>query len=470
MLFPDLGSRRVVADFSGGTLSSDGGALLLRQIDHGLGLSRSLAACFTDRRDPEHTEFTVQQLLSQRLLGMALKYEDLNDHDQLRYDPLLAAACEKIDPLGRDRTARKGRPAAALAGSSTLNRLELSNNKQTRYHKTTHDPELIEQCLLIMGTRCLPKHAREIVLDLDAMGHLLHGNQEGRHYLAYYDNYCYLPLYIFCGEIPLWAHLRPSDKDGADGVVPALEKIVAEVRARCPQARIIVRGDGGFCRDEIMVWCEAQGVYYCLGLSKNSVLIQKLQSALADARARYCLAGGATTRVFTEFDYQTGKSWSCSRRVVGKAEVSAQGDNPRFVVTNLPAQAWEGDPSGRFAPQALYEEFYCQRGEMENVLKQQVLDLEGDRMSSHHMASNQLRLWFSVFAYLMLERLRSIGCWGSELARATVGTIRLKLLKVAAQVQVSVRRVYVRLNSAYPLRELFELCRQRLSQPAAYAT
>jgi len=461
--FDDLGSRSVQADFSGGHLSSDGGVLLLRQVNHGLGLTRRLAQCFHDQRNPDYIDHSVQELLDQRLYGLGLGYEDLNDHERLRRDHLLAVACDKRDPLGLDRVHPEHR-GIALAGSSTLNRLELSNNKETRAHKIPHDPAKIEACLLEMGARCLPKHAREVVLDLDAMGHRIHGMQEGRHFNGYYDDYCYLPLYGFVGEIPLWAQLRTCEHSAAQGVVPALEKMVAAIRKRCPKARIIVRGDSGFGVEEIMVWCEGQSeVYYCLGIGKHSGLIEKLERALADARARHCLTG-ASTRVFTEFEYQTKTSWSRKRRVIGKAEVMAGGDNPRFVVTNLPKQrfAEDQDPE-RFTPARLYEQLYCARGEMENVLKQQVLDLQGDRMSTHHMASNQLRLWLSTFAYMLMERVRTLGCQGTELARATAGTLRLKLMKVAAQVKVSVRRVYVQLNSAFPLQNLFRLCQKRLS-------
>jgi len=468
LLFQDLGSRKVVADFTGGTLSSDGGALLLRQVDAGLGLTRSLAACFRDGREPLYVDHSVPQLVAQRVYGLALGYEDLNDHAWLRLDPLLAAACEKRDPTGQDRfnPAHRG---VALAGASTLNRLELSNNQHTRAHKLAHDPQQIQACLLQMGVRCLPKDAGEIVVDLDAMGHRLHGGQEGRHYRAYYDEYCYLPLYVFVGDYPLWAQLRSGDKDGADGVVAALETIVPAIRQRCPRARIIVRGDSGFCREEIMAWCEGQTeVYYCLGLAKNSVLVERLAPALVKAQIRQCLCGGASVREFTEFAYQTVKSWSRSRRVIGKAEVTAQGPNPRFVVTNLPADGFkDDDDKTRFTPARLYEEVYCARGEMENVLKQQVLDLRADRMSTHYLASNQLRLWLSAFAYLLLERMRTLGLAGTELAQATVGSVRLRLLKVAAQVRVSVRRVYVQLSSAYPLQHLFRLCHQRLMTPAA---
>jgi hypothetical protein len=454
----------VVADFSGGTLSSDGGVLLLRQVDRGLGVIRSLAGCFYDLRDGRWVDHQVEHLLAQRIYGLALGYEDINDHDTLRLDPLLAVACEKRDPLGQDRFLPEFR-GVALAAPSTLNRLELSNNKHTRCHKLPHDPEKIEACLLAQAVRALPKHAREVVLDLDAMGHLLHGMQEGRHFNAYYDDYCYLPLYVMAGDVLLWAQLRTAEHGAAQGVVPALKKILAAIRKRCRQARIIVRGDSGFCTDEILSWCEGEPeVYYCMGVGKTSVLLEKLAPALAQARARHCLAGTAT-RVFAEFPHQTvSGSWSRERRVIGKAEVNAQGDNPRFVVTNLPADGFEDEESSdRFTPANLYEVVYCARGECENVLKQQVLDLHADRMSTQHLASNQLRLWLSAFAYLLVERVRSLGCRGTDLARATAGTIRCKLFKVAAQVKVSVRRVYVQLSTAYPLQNLFRLCQGRLS-------
>ena len=469
LLFADLGPRKVVVDFSGGTLSSDGGLLLLRQVDASLGLTRTVAGCFSDQRDQRFVDHSLPELLRQRIFGQALGYEDLNDHEQMRRDPLLAAACDKADPLGQDRCHPQDR-GIPLAGPSTLNRLELSNNKETRCHKLPHDPVKMEDCLLKMGLRGVRKYAKEVIIDLDSMGHLLHGLQEGRHFNDYYAGYCYLPLYMVVGEVVLWAQLRTSDKGGADGVVPALEKVVAAVRRRCKKARVIVRGDSGFCVEEIMAWCETQpaAVYYCLGKARNSRLIEKLGPAQVRARERYCLGGAPSVREFAEFEYQTLESWSRPRRVVGKAEVTAGVDNPRFIVTNLPANAFKGDPDRkRFTAARLYEEFYCARGEMENVLKQQVLDLEADKLSTHFLASNQLRLWFASFAYLLIERLRAVGCHGTELARATAGSIRLKLLKVAARVTVSVRRVYIQLSSAYPRPDLFRLCHARLMQLAA---
>jgi hypothetical protein len=464
LLFDDLGTRQVQADFSGGTLSSDGGVLLLRQVDRALGACKALASCFTDQRDPLLIDHSVEELLRQRIYGLGLGYEDLNDHEQLRRDPLLAASCEKLDPLGENRLHPTLDKGIALAGVSTLNRLELSNNRESRYHKIQHQPELIEQCLLRMAVRSLPKHAEEIILDLDAMGHELHGHQEGRNFNRYYDEYCYLPLYIFAGNVPLWAQVRPSDVDPIQGVCEALDKVVAAIRRRCRKARIIVRGDGGFSRDEVMSWCEKSQVSYCLGFARNAVLDKQMADALAEARGRYCLVGGAKVRRFVDFQYQTGKSWSHHRRMVGKAEMNQAGPDLRFVVTNLPPRGFARDKDReRFGAGRLYEELYCSRGEMENKLKQQVLDLKADRMSTHFLASNQLRLWLATFGYLLMDRVRAWGLAGTELAQATVGTIRAKLLKIAAQVRVSVRRVYVQLSSAWAWQELFTLCAQRLA-------
>jgi Transposase DDE domain group 1 len=462
LLFPDLGSRKVVADFSGGQLSSDGGAMLLRQIDRALGVSRTVAGCFRDLRDARFVDHSVEHLVAQRLHALALGYEDLNDHATLRLDPLLAVAVGKIDPLGQDRLQDRG---TALAAPSTLNRLELSNCKATRYHKLSHDPVRMRDAVLKLALRCLPKHSQEIVLDLDLMGHLVHGLQEGRHFSAYYDGYCYQPLYVVCGQVVLWAQLRSGDCDPKEDVVAALKVILPALRQHSPKARIVIRADSGFCRDELMNFCESQSdVYFVLGLGRNSLLESKVQAELFAAAARRCLCGTSSAREFTEFSYQTHRSWSRERRVIGKAEVTTAGNNPRFVVTSLPLAGFANDPSSarRFTPEALYEEVYCQRGNMENILKQQVLDLESDRMSTHHLASNQLRLWLATVAYLLLERLRALALAGTELAKATAGTIRVKLLKVATAVKVSVRRVYLQFCSAFPLQEVFRLCQERL--------
>jgi hypothetical protein len=472
MLFQDLGSRRVEADFSGGHLSSDGGALLLSQIDNGLGVIRTLATCFSDGRDGRFIEHSIAELLAQRIHALALGYEDLNDHDSLRRDPLLAVAAGKSDPLGSKRSAAdKGK---ALASPATLNRLELGNNKSTCAHKIGHDPEAIERTLLEMGVRALKAKSREIILDFDASDDPLHGHQEGRFFHGYYGGYCYLPLYCFAGDVILWAELRTSDRDGSDGTLEALQKIVRALRRRFPKVRIIVRGDSGFCREPLMAWCEAQkNIYYCFGLARNSRLQALLLPALDRARQRALLCGGVSVRDFSELDYRTLNTWSRARRVVGKAEVTAQGDNPRFIVTNLPEGDFETTSAfkseGRFGARRLYEEVYCGRGDMENKVKQMQLDLVATRMSSHWMASNQLRLWFSAFAYLLLERLRALTLGGSVLAKATLGSVRLRLLKVGAQIKVSVRRIYIQLASAYPLQSLFRRCQGVLGQMATAA-
>ena len=465
LLFNSLASRQVVTDFSAGHVSSDGGMLLLRQIDEGLGISRSLAGCFRDHRNPLFIEHSVRELVAQRLLGMAAGYEDLNDHNLLRLDPLFAVAVGKEDPLGSGRAPQD--QGKALASASTLNRLELGNNKNTRCHKISADHEAIEESLLRMGARCLPKHSLEVVIDLDTTDDPLHGHQEGRFFHGFYGCYCYLPLFAFVGSVPLWAQLRTSDGDAARGAVDALKKIVLAVRKRCPKARIIVRADSGFCREEIMAWCETQQpvVYYCLGLARNSRLVELIEQKFARVRESAILCGGVA-RGFTEFQYQTLKSWTCTRRVIAKVEVLQDKDNPRFIVTNLPAKGFEDQhkPSpDRFCAQKCYEDFYCARGDMENQIKQQYLDLEADRTSSHWMASNQLRLWFSTFALLLFQRLRTLALGGTELATATAGTIRQRFLKIGALVTVSTRRVYVRLASAFPLQKLFAQAHRALA-------
>lgn len=461
LLFQDLGPRQVVAEFSDQALSDNTGSWLLRTIDHGLGVCRKLAACFTDARDERFVEHPLQQLLTQRIYGLALGHEDLNDHHGLRADPLLAGACGRVDLLGLERRdqADRGKP---LASAPTLNRLENSNVKHSRKHKLRHDPEAVEDTLLALGVSCLPKDGDRLVLDLDAMGHLVHGQQEGRHFNAYYDDYCYLPLYVVCGDVVLWSQLRTADHGAAHQVVPALTKILAALRRRFPKTKILVRGDSGFCNEEIMSWCEAQeDVDYVLGLGKNRVLLQKLGPALADARARHILCGGATVRAWGDFDYRTQRSWTRSRRVIGKAEIMSAGENPRFVVTSLGAEEEMG------SAQEIYEQQYCPRGEMENVLKQQTLDLHADRPSTASLAGNQLRLWLSSFAYLLVERLRTLGCAGTELARARVSTIRVRLLKVTAQIKVSVRRVLIQISSTYQWPQLLARCQRQLAEALA---
>ena len=436
----------MAVDFSGGHLSSDGGAVLLRQVDQSIGLSRLLAGCFVDGRDARFVEHEVCELVAQRLNALALGYEDLNDHADLRRDPLLALAANKLDPLGVTRRSEADR-GRALAAPATLQRMETAiDHAGSRYHRLAAQPGLMRELLLRQGVRTLDKDARTVIIDFDATDARLHGGQEGRFFHGYYGDYCYLPLLAYIGAVPVWAELRTADGDAARGTVEALAQIVLEIRGRCPHARILVRGDSGFCREELMAWCEVHGVQYVLGLARNARLLALLGPALVRARERACLCGGRT-REFAELTYRTLDSWSCARRVIGKAEILGDKDNPRFIVTNVEV----GDHPA--AP--LYEEVYCGRGDMENAVKEHQLDLFGERLSCEGFASNEVRLLLASFAQLLLERLRAIGLKGTALAAATAGTIRVQLLKIAAQVTVSVRRVHVRLASAFARHDAF---------------
>jgi len=444
--------RKVTADFSGGHLSSDGGLLFIREMEMKRGTLSRLAECFTDLRNQVFVEHSVEELLRQRIGALALGYEDLNDHDRLRHDPLAALMAGKADVLGEHRMNEADKDKA-LAGHSTLNRLELgARGGDGRYKKILARPEEIAALLLEEGVKAIPRKSREIVLDFDATDDPLHGAQEGAFFHGYYRNYCYLPLYCFCGTIPLLAKLRDAKRDASEGTVEALKKMVTAIRKRFGnKARIIVRADSGFARDELMAWCEENGVFYCLGLARNNRLVARLGKAFGELYGE--IQAGETqmpARRFEDFQYRTRKSWSRARRVVGKAEILDKGQNPRFIVTNLS----EGEDA-RFEAGCLYEKFYCARGEMENRIKEAQQDLFADRTSTHWMASNQLRLWFSAFAHLMLSVLRAEVLRGTDLAQATVGQIRLKLFKIAARVKISCRRIHLELASAYPYRETF---------------
>lgn len=464
--FQDLGGRKVRVDFSGGILSSDGGALFLREIEERSGVIRRLAGCFDDYRNQIFVEHSVEHLLAQRINGLALGYEDLNDHNDLRRDPVHALAAGKADLLGENRHEENDR-GKALAASATLNRLELAAQKpDARYRKIVARPEQIEGLLIEEGVKSIPRRAREIVLDFDATDDPLHGDQEGGYYHGYYKNYCYLPLYCFCGNIPLLAQLRDCKRDACDGTVEALGKIVAAIRRRFGKSvRIILRADSGFARENIMHWCEQQKeVYYCIGYPKNKRLERMVGPEFG--RLKEEVESGRRElpcREFAELTYRTKKSWSRSRRVVAKMEILEKGTNPRYIVTNLPIDGLDGDEPDRFDGKRLYEEFYCARGEMENRIKEQQLDLFADRTSTRWMASNQLRLWFSAFAHLILEHLRAGVLKGTALERATIGQIRLKLFKIAARVTVSCRRVYIQMCSAYPLKEVFARAHKNLA-------
>ena len=441
--FHAFGNRDVIGRFDGGRLTSDGGGLLLREVDHRLGLLPRLAACFRDYRNPNSVEHSVRELVSQRVYGLALGYEDLNDHDALRADSVLALLVGKRDLTGaqRERARDEGYP---LAGSSTLNRLELGTPDAAaadRYKKIAADPEAFDRLLVDLFLESHETAPPEIWLDLDATDDPLHGHQEGRFFHGYYRCYCYLPLYIFCGEHLLCAKLRPSNQDGAAGSVEALERIVTQIRERWPTTRIVIRGDSGFCRDALMSWCEEHDVRYVLGLARNQRLLRALGRAMAEARAEHEMTG-EPARCFRDLRYRTRKSWSCERRVVGKAEVLPGKDNPRFVVTNL--------PESRAGAKPLYEQLYCVRGEMENRIKEQQLGLFADRTSSATMHANQLRLYFASFAYVLMHGLRRLGLAGTRHARAQCSTIRVKLLKIAARIRITVRKVWLSFSETCP--------------------
>ncbi len=445
--FHSQSGRDLVARFDGGTITSDGGGILLGEVERRTGILRQFAGCFTDHRDPEAIEHTVYDLVAQRVYGLALGYEDLNDHDELRADPLLAALVGKTDPTGSQRL-RARDVGKALAGKSTLNRLELTTagaGPGSRYKKIVLNNEAVDRVLVEVFLQAQTQ-PRQVILDLDATDDPLHGKQEGRFFHGHYGCYCYLPLYIFCGEHLLCARLRPSDIDGSAGALEEVQRIVEQVRERWPTVRIILRADSGFAREAIMAWCEQHAVDYVFGLAKNARLIRALGKELHQARQE-CDQTGKPARVFRDFTYKTRKSWSCTRRVVGKAEHLPDKTNPRFVVTSLPVEEWD-------AP-ALYEDLYCARGDMENRIKEQQLHLFADRTSAATMRANQIRLYLSSVAYLMLQALRRLGLEGTTLARAQCNTIRLKLLKIGAQVRVTVRKVWVSLASGSPYAGLF---------------
>jgi hypothetical protein len=433
--------RQVVAAFDGGQVTSDGGALLLGAANRALGLVQRLARCFTDGRAPELVEHTVETMLMQRIGGIALGYEDLVDHDELRHDPVLATLAGKLEARRKD--------CAPLAGKSTLNRLEHAPaSTLDRYHKIGHDAAAIEELFVALFLEAHRAPREEIILDLDATDDPLHGHQEGRFFHGYYDCYCYLPLYVFCGRHLLAAKLRRSNIDASAGAVDEVERIVTQIRTRWPRVKIVLRADSGFAREELMAWCEANAVDYLFGLARNDRLIGAIAEELAAAEAE-SLAKGGPARRFADFAWRTLDSWSRSRRVVAKAEHLPKGANPRFVVTSLAAAAIDA--------RSLYEDLYCARGEVENRIKEQQLDLFADRSSAATMKANQLRLWFASFAYVLLDALRRIGLRHTQFATATCGTIRLKLLKIGAQVRKSVRRIKVAMASACPYQTEYHL-------------
>ena len=452
--FARVEGRAVIAGFDGGEITSDAGGLLLGAADRAIGMVDRFARCFTDSRSQELVEHTVATMVGQRVFGIALGYEDVVDHDELRHDPILAVLAGKL-------TARR-KNCAPVAGKSTLNRLELGGEEVTPYHKIGHDPAALERAFVDLFLDAHSRAPKQIILDLDATDDPLHGHQEGRFFHGYYDCYCYLPLYIFCGRHLLAAKLRRADIDASAGAVEEVARIVGQVRARWPRVRILLRADSGFARDSLMSWCELNRIDYLFGLARNTRLVGEIEAGLAEA-AELSRRTGKPARRFKDFSWSTLDSWSRQRRVVAKAEWTGGEANPRFVVTSL----GRAEAAARY----LYEKVYCARGEMENRIKEQQLMLFADRTSCHKFVANQFRLLLSAAAYVLVEAVRRLALGGTVLERAQVSTIRLRLFKVAGLVQVSVRRVLVRLASGYPLQELFALVLGRLrGEPTEAAT
>ena len=447
--FAPVEKRRVEAAFDGGVCTSDAGALLLGAADRAIGLIGRFADCFTDRRAAELIEHKVATLVGQRVLAIAMGYEDLNDHDRLRHDPAMALLAGKLEARRRD--------CAAVAGKSTLNRLELSGPQASRYHKIGHDGARIEALIVDLFLEAHAAAPAEIVLDFDATDDPLHGHQEGRFFHGYYDGYCYLPLYVFCGRHLLAAKLRKADIDASAGAQEEAQRLVSQIRGRWPTTRIIIRADSGFAREALMAWCEANGVDFVLGLARNARLVAEIQAELAETQ-REAGETGKPARRFKDFAWTTRDSWSRQRRVVAKAEWTHGEANPRFVVTSLDAAHAQARP--------LYEDIYCARGDMENRIKEAQGDLFADRTSSHSMRANQLRLWFASMAYVLMAALRRIGLHDTELAQACCGSIRLKLIKIGARITISLRRIRIAMASGFPLQETFAAAHKNLAAAA----
>lgn len=447
--FARVESREVVAAFDGGTITSDAGAVLLGSTDRAISLIDRFAGCFRDQRCPELIEHEVATLVGQRVYGIALGYEDINDHDELRHDPVMAVLSGKLAARRRD--------CAPVAGKSTLNRLELSRSEATRYHKISHDGAAVERLLVDVFLDAHARAPKQIILDLDATDDPLHGHQEGRFFHGYYDGYCYLPLYVFCGRHLLVAKLRRSNIDASAGAVAEVARIVGQIRARWPRTRILLRADSGFAREELMAWCEANKVDYLFGLARNARLVGEIATELEEAAA-LSRKSGKPQRRFKDFLWTTRDSWSARRRVVAKAEHTGGEANPRFVVTSLTA--------AESGARRLYEDIYCARGDMENRIKECQGDLFADRTSAATMQANQLRLWFASMAYVLLCALRRIALKHSQFAKAACGTIRLKLLKIGALVRISVRRIKIAMASSCPYQREFAAAHALLARRA----
>jgi hypothetical protein len=456
------------ADFRGSRVSSDGGILLLREVDRKQKIIEQAATCFRDFRKREYVEHELPTLLRQRVMGLCLGYEDLNDHDFLQGDPLLALACGRRDVFGKDRHHKRNH-GKCLASSSTLGRLELAcppigedTPVTDRYHKVTFDPVAGQNLFTQVFMQSHKKPPKEIILDLDATDFPLHGHQEDRFFHGYYDCYCYLPLYIFAGNHLLWAELRPSNQDAATGAPEAVARIVSQLRSdpRWKRCRIIVRADSGFCRDSLMSWCEANNVHFILGLAKNARLKRAVGRTMGQV-IELCAQSEEAVTCYSRLRYRTRKSWARERVVTAKVEALPglrNGEkvkaNHRFIVSSLPVD--------EYAPETLYRQQYCPRGDMENRIKEQQLDLFAGRMSTQRMWSNQIRLWMASVAYVLLDALRRTGLSGTAMAKAQCGTIRLRLLKIGALIRVTARRIWVHLSGHHPAEPVFRAAARRL--------
>jgi len=427
MEFGRLGRRVIEANFQGGAISSDGGLMLLRQGDRCLGLSQAVADGLGDPRDPERITHPLRDPVAQRLYGLCCGYEDLNDHDRLRHDPLLQTALGKV---------------TELASSPTFSRLE---TRATRADVVALNRVLVEQFIASH-----PQVPDELVLDVDASDVPLHGDQELTQFHGYYDHYCYLPLYVFCGQAMLACLLRPSRIDGAKHAAAVIKLLITRLRQTWPKVRIIVRGDSGFCRQLLLRWCERHEVGYVIGVARNARLHRAVAAWEAELETAFAHTG-TKQRTIREFRY-AAESWNLERRIVNRLEFGRQGTNPRFVVTNLDLPA-----------DALYDHLYCPRGEAENRIKEAQLDLFGTRASCHKFHANWLRLLFAALAYTLMQRLRELALAGTELARATAATIRVKLLKIGATVLRNTRRIRILLASHHPLRKTFLLAARALA-------
>ena len=473
--FGSLKGRKVIADFTGGRITSDAGIVLMSELDKKLKITAKFAECFRDYRAASYVDYPVHQLLAQRVYGIILGYEDVNDHDKLRYDPALAIALEKLNFL--NSTER------ILAGKSTINRLEycpetIINQEKSRYHKIEHSPKEIERAFVEIFLESYKKPPRQIVLDMDVTDDQVHGNQEGAFFNPYYKGVCYAPLYIFCGHHLLVAKLRSSNVDPAAGALEELQRVIGLIRQKWQDTHIIIRGDSAYSREDIMAWCEDQKeVDYVLAMATNSQLKLRASDIIEKAKIDYQQRLEPVTKLmetlfsldeeleeanklvpeatwYRSLCYKTQESWSHSRRVVTKVSHGSKGSKMRHVVTSLPAS--------KIPPSLLYTDKYCPRGEMENRIKEQQLDLFADRTSTQTFDSNQLRLWLSSMAYVLGQAFRQHCLSKTSFAKATVGTIRLSLLKLGARITISCRRILIAIATACPYQDILAIAYSRI--------